>query len=54
MFSIKVRKIPIRKIPKFFLSLFFISASAFAWAEVYSENQLIPAEHWIYDALYTL
>lgn len=49
MFSIKVRKIP-----KFFLSLFFISASAFAWAEVYSENQLIPAEHWIYDALYTL
>ena len=33
--------------------IFFISVNLI-FAETYSKQQLIPADHWIYDALYTL
>ena len=35
------------------LALFFITVS-FTFSQTYGNKQLIPANHWIYDAIYTL
>ena len=38
---------------KFIKSLFLL-ISFLCYADIYNSQQLIPAEHWIYDALYSL
>nr|MBQ2234603.1 hypothetical protein [Treponema sp.] len=38
---------------KFIKSLFFL-ISFLCYADIYNSQQLIPAGHWIYDALYSL